>query len=98
MQSQIDLTSIYRAPVAVKARATPGDAPGLTRVTPDQEGLGDNPGGYNVATIAPPQAPPGRPGAWRSDPGAPWDEKTHWSVSTATPGSPRLPRGDPGRL
>jgi len=81
-------TDIYRAPVAVKARATPGDAPGLTGVSPDQEGTWDNPGGHHVAALAPPRTPSGAP-QQREDqpdhPGASRDKKAHQSVSKATP-------------
>ena len=85
-------------PAAVKARATLGGAPGLTRVTPDQEGPQDDLGGHHVAALAPPRTAPGTPRE-REDhpgcPGTPRNEKTHQSVSTATLGtqdSPRSPR------
>ena len=91
-------TIIYCAPIAVKARATPGDAPGLARVTPDQEGPLDDPRGHHVATLAPPRTPSGAPREREgrpSCPGLPRDEKTHRSMSTATPGLPEI---TPGRL
>ena len=54
-------TDVYRAPVAAKARATPGDAPWLTRVTPDQEGPQDDPGGHHMVALTPPRTFLGRP-------------------------------------
>ena len=54
-------TSIYRAPVAVKAEVTSDEASGLTGVAAGQEGPPDDPGGHHVAALAPPQEPPETP-------------------------------------
>jgi len=94
-------TGVYRAPAAVKAGATLGGAPGLTRVTPDQEGPQDDPGGHHMAALAPPRTSPGTPRE-REDrpdcPKRPQDGKTHQSVSTATPDTQGLSEVTPGRL
>ena len=83
-------TSIYRAPVVVKAGVTPDEAPGLTGVAPGQEGPPDDPGGHHVATLALPRAPPGAPRNARIEQKAPehLGMKAHRPASTATPGSP----------
>ena len=94
-------TGVYRAPAAVKARATLGGAPGLTRVTPDQEGPQDDPGGHHVAALAPPRTSRGTPPGREDRPdcfGTPRDEKTQQLVPTATLDTPGLPEVAPGRL
>ena len=73
----------------------------MTRVTPDQKGPRDDPGGHHVASLVPPRTPSGTPRE-REDrldyPETPRDEKTHQSVSTATTDTPGLPEITPGRL
>ena len=55
-------------PVAVKSGVTPGEAPGLTRVAPYQEGPLDNSGSRHMAMLAPPRAPPGTPRSMQKAP------------------------------
>ena len=73
--------------IAVKARATPGKRPGADQGHPGPGGSRDDPGGHHVTTLTQPRTRFGAPRE-REDrldcPGAPRDEKTHLSVSTAT--------------
>ena len=93
---------LFTAPsVPGKTMATPAISPGLTRVTPDQEGPRDDPGGHHVTTLTQPRTRFGAPRECedRLDcPGAPRDEKTHLSVSTATRALWESPEVTPRRL
>ena len=87
----------FTAPRHGKTRA----APGLTEVTPDQEGPRDDPGGHHMTTLTQPRTRFGAPREHedRLDcPGAPRDEKTHLSVSTATRALWESPEVTPRRL
>ena len=54
-------TAVYRAPHRGKSQSHTGRRPGLTGVTPDQEGLQDDPGSQHVVALAPPRTPLGTP-------------------------------------
>ena len=93
----LEPTSIYHAPVAIKAEVPPDKAPGLAGVAPGQKGPPDDPGGHHVAILALPRTPSGMPRNARIKQKAPERLRTKGPPASVH-GHPGLSRGNPGWL
>ena len=90
-------TSIYHAPVVVKAEVTPDEASGLIGVAAGQEGPPDDPGGHHVAILALPRTPSGMPRNTRIKQKAP-EHLGKKGPPARVYDHPGLSRGNPGWL
>jgi hypothetical protein len=82
-------------PPTVKTGVTLGEAPGLTGVASDQEGLPDDPGSHHVAGLTPSRAPPGDAPEHAEGPGTLQDEK---GLPASVCDHPGVSRGNLGWL